>query len=72
MTKAALRKIVYLLVIVDAAIELWGLEHYLRKRYVASLGKFSGGRFHCCDCRQQERTRLKSIFPPIHPQQKNK
>jgi hypothetical protein len=62
MTKAALRKIGYLLVIVDASIELRGIGHYLRKRYLASLGEFSGLRFYCCDCRQQERTRLKSIF----------
>ena len=63
MTKAALRKIGYLLVIVDAAIELGGIGHYLRKRYAASSGKFTGRRFDCYDCRQQERTRLKSIFP---------
>jgi hypothetical protein len=43
MTKAALRKIGYLLVIVDAAIELWGIGHYLRKRYAASSGKFRVG-----------------------------
>ena len=70
MTKAALRKIGYLLVIVDAADGLGCIGHYLRKRYAASSGEFSGRRFDCYDCRRQERARNKFDFSlPIHPQQ---
>ena len=70
MTKVALRKIGYLLVIVDAAFELRGIGHYLRRRYAASSGEFSGWRLDSYDCRQQERTRQKSIIVfTIHPQQ---